>query len=148
MSLFSGMFHLGHNQKGFLSLAEVYSVSNKTWSSIADLPRPSFGCSGAFFLGHFTVVGGDSGEGILTSVLQWHEDENRWVELAPIPKARAACGVACNKDRMVVVGGFDGNDDTDSVFVFEKGAWRTARRMPFRSSWCSAAWLDDDLVSQ
>ena len=87
----------------------VYTPSTNTWEQKADMPAPSFGGVQAVIDGKLYVVGGFSGNTLLTRMDAYNPATNSWTRKASLPKARYSAAAAVANGILYLLGGTTGN---------------------------------------
>jgi N-acetylneuraminic acid mutarotase len=144
-----------------LGANEVYDPATDTWSTIASLPVPVFGCASAVVDDEIYVIGGaqqltpnlsDLKE--IDSVHVYNVANNSWRDAASLPNARsfgaavATSGLIAPK-RIYFLGGYDLNaySSTNRIYDVEQNSWSSGASLPSARVYLAVAVVDDVLYT-
>jgi N-acetylneuraminic acid mutarotase len=114
---------------------EVYDIKNKTWSSIAPLPKKLDHVGAAEFNGKLYVVGGAFGSLNYASdkLFIYDPASDKWNQGKPMPTARSALTAEFINGILYAVGGQDFNGvpvDTNEAYDPKTDTWTSKAPMP------------------
>ncbi|MFA5039827.1 MAG: kelch repeat-containing protein [Candidatus Omnitrophota bacterium] len=110
----------GHDQRGYVSTSEIFTVSKNEWRDAPDLPEPREEHGIAFVDGRVFVFGGRISGGPTNTCVTFSISRNKWEVIPLMSIVRSQPGVAVVGDRIFVIGGRDNDGDTlESVEVYK-----------------------------
>jgi hypothetical protein len=101
-------------------ISELKLTSPCTLKELCQMPQPR-SCHGAeAFEDKVLILGGDDGDDVLDSVLEFDPEKNECKELPSLPHPLKRMATVCWRDQVVVLGGCDEDDEVlNDVFMYD-----------------------------
>ncbi|KAK5655346.1 hypothetical protein OQA88_5913 [Cercophora sp. LCS_1] len=139
-------------------LFQSYSISNRTWTTLARIPIPLNHPNAAVVNNKAYLLGGlrvaETGAWVATSQ-SWvyHPDTNKWEEIASVPgEARGSAAVGVHDGKVILAGGMKilepwqggRQESVDFVDIFDTrtGTWSSGPKLPGRRDHAGAGVVD------
>ena len=136
-----------HSGTGYVSVAEVYDVSLRAWTRVADLPQPrGWHTSALLPNGTVLVIGGGDSTGCLKSVDQYNPWTDAWLPAVPMLAPMAPTATVLTDGRVFVA---DDSCGTAHAEVYDPAsdAWADAGEMStVRTSHTATLLPDGDVL--
>jgi hypothetical protein len=148
------VFVLGGTSDGQapIGVAEIFSPSDGTWTTIADLPTPRLGVAAATGKdGRVYAIGGRDASGAASDVVEiYAADTQSWSPGPSLPTKRLALVAVTGADgKIYAMGGRDSNNTPLGVveaFDSDKGAWETVASLKTARYWFGATLAADGKI--
>jgi len=102
------------------NIVEAYDPSTDTWTRKADMPTSRWNLSGCVTNGKIYVIGGNTNNGIFSTVEQYDPVTDTWTRKTPMPTARALLATSVVGGKIYAIGGWRWGDvDSCSVEVYD-----------------------------
>lgn len=138
----------------FSDACYVFDPATGQYNAIAPLGTIRINPAATVLNGKIIVMGGDGGEGAMSSVEEYDPTSNSWTPLADMPKPRENFQAATIGQTVYAVGGSSQSPQTgyvvyDSVDVYDRAsnAWTTAASMNVAREYLGLAMLDGKLYA-
>ena len=118
------ILHIGgynHDQGGKSDMiSELQPTSPCTMKKLCQMPEPR-GCHGAeIFEDKVMILGGESDQGLLNTVLEFDVNKNECKKMPPLPHPLSKMATVCWRDQVVVLGGCKEREKAlNDVFMYD-----------------------------
>ena len=120
------------------------ATDDQEWITLADIPHPQIGCSGAVLNNQLHIIGGCTLVGGASSAHQVYDPAtNSWADKAPLPDKAGWPAIAVYNGKIYIFGGDKKGIDakqTDRSFVYDpaKDSWTEIAPLPAPRSYAAA----------
>ena len=123
------------------------------WSSIANLPTPSYSMGAAGVNGKIYSIGGFDGTHNLSTVYVYNpaQPAQAWSNLSSLPAVRSDLAAASVNGKIYAIGGYDGSVRQATVYVYDTSqpalGWLSVSNLPAVRSGLAAATADGKIYA-